>query len=107
MKESIPQIKDKIKKALSFKNINPHKHWRNLLYVFFVAVIFLVVFSFYILYEIKNQQIFQVKNTPEEQKSLINEKLLDQISKSFNSKLSKQLEIESGPFQYKDPSFNN
>jgi len=105
MKEYLPHIKDKIKKTISFKNINPHLHWRNLLYVFFVAVICLVMFSFYILYEIKNQQIFQVKNTPEEQKSLINEKFLDQISKSFNAKLVKQSEIENGTFQYKDPSF--
>ena len=104
MKELLTKFKDKFKKILSFKRMNPHVYWRNILYVFFLVIILLISFSVYLLFEIKNQQIFQITPKPGEQSSLINEKLLDKVTESFNSKQAKEKEIESGLTKYKDPS---
>lgn len=106
MKESLIKIKNKIKGFTPFKKISPHIHWRNLLYVFFVIMIVLIVFSFYLLYQIKNQQIFQVTSSSTGLSSLINEKLLEKVNESFGVKLIKTKEIEDGLTTYKDPSVN-
>jgi hypothetical protein len=104
MKESLIKIENKLKKLLSFKRMNPHIYWRNLLYVFIVIIIILILFSFYLLSEIKNQQIFQITPKSQKQPSLINGKLFDKVTESFNKKLIKEKEIESGLIKYKDPS---
>ncbi len=104
MKISLPEIQNKIKSAISFRAINPHNHWRNLLYVFFAIIILLVVFSLYLLYEIKNQQMFQTEVKPTETSVLINDKLFKKVNDSFAGKLIKEKEIENGIHQYKDPS---
>lgn len=104
MKESLSKIKNKIKNFVSFKKINPHIHWKNLLYVFSVIIIILIVFSFYLLYEIKNQQIFQITPPSTELSSLMNEKLLEKVNESFDIKLIKTKEIQNGLTSYKDPS---
>jgi len=106
MKISLDNVLNKVKKFISFKKINPHKHWRNLLYIFFVIIIILVLFSFYILYKIKNQEIFQIKPKPTDSTLLINEKLLEKVTESFNQKLIKEKEARDGVKIYKDPSIN-
>jgi len=95
----------KIKNFFQFKvKVNPHVYWNNLLYVFFTIIVIFIFFSFYLLYKIKNQQIFQNSDTPKETPSLMNEKLLEKITSSFNAKIIKQNEIKNTPVIYKDPS---
>ncbi len=107
MKITFTKIGNKLKKILSFKRMNPHIYWRNLLHAFFVIIVILILFSFYILYEIKNQQIFQITPKAQGLPSLMNEKLFDKVTESFDSKLIREKEIESGLTKYKDPSLKN
>ena len=104
MKESLIKIENKLKKLFSFKRMNPHVYWKSLLYVFFVIITILILLSFYILSQIKNQQIFQIAPKSEEQPSLMDEKLFNEVTESFNSKLIKEKEVEDGLTKYKDPS---
>lgn len=104
MKEYLIKIKDLIKKAISFRGINPHRHWKNVLYFFSAVVIIIVVFSFFLLFKIKNQQIFQVETPIIEQTNIINESLFNKVHESFENKLIKQKEVISGAILYKDPS---
>lgn len=104
MKNFLTTIKNKVQKSFSFKKISPHDHWKFLLYSFFIAVIILIIFSFYFLYKIKNKQIFQTAMKPEAQPVLLNEKLLNKITESFDFKLIKEKEIKDGLKFYKDPS---
>lgn len=106
MKISLNKIQVKLKSVASFKKINPHNHWRVLLRIFFVIVIILVLFSFYILYKIKNKQVFQIKTNSTDQALLINEKLLEKVTESFTHKSIKEKEIKDGSKKYKDPSIN-
>ena len=106
MKKSSLKIKDKLKNLINFKNPNPHIYWRFLLHLYFIVFIVLVIFSFYLLHEIRNQQIFQTKTTEKELPSLINEKLLNKVSEYFNNKSLKQKETIENPNTYKDPSLN-
>lgn len=104
MKEYLIKIKNKLKDFTPFKKVNPHVHWNNLLYVFFTIIILLIIFSFYLLSEIKNQQIFQITSPSAELSSLINEKLLNSVNESFDIKLIKEKEIKEGQVIYRDPS---
>lgn len=94
----------KVKSSLSFKKINPHAHWKKILYLFMGVIIILMLFSFYLLYKIKNQQIFQTSIVKTEAPSLLNKKLLDKTTESFNNKLIKEKEIKNGIYLYEDPS---
>lgn len=106
MNEFIIKIKNKIKGFISFKKVNPHTHWRNLLYVFFIVVVLLILFSFFILYKIKNQQIFQIIPTSSESPILLNEKLLKRVTDSFNNKQIIEKQIKEGLILFKDPSLD-
>lgn len=97
MKESFEKTKIKIIRYLSFKKVNPHVHWRNLLYLFILAAFFLIIFSFYLMSQIKNQQIFQITSSTTTQPSLINEKLYNKVIESFKPH---SLDLSS----YQDPS---
>lgn len=106
MKKSLIQIKNKIKGLISFKNINPHHHWRNLLYIFLLIIILLILFSFYVFYKMRNQQELEIKPKSTKSPSLINEKLLNKVTESFENKSLKEKEIKEGLVIYKDPSMN-
>jgi len=104
MKEPFLRIKNKLNKLVSFKKINPHNHWNILQYIFLIIISMLIIFSLYLLINIKNQQALQLapdfKNPP----SLVNEKLLNKVMESFDIKAQKEKEIKSGTISYKDPS---
>lgn len=57
------------------------------------------------MYQIKNQQIFQVIPTGEEKVITVNEKLLEEVKQSFVDKLLIQKETKEGIKSYPDPSF--
>ncbi|MFA6515134.1 MAG: hypothetical protein WCT42_02625 [Candidatus Paceibacterota bacterium] len=104
MKEFLFKIKNNIKNFAPFKKINPHIYWNNLLYIFSIILALLVLFSFYLLYKIKNQQIFQITPISVESQVFINEKILDKVTKSFDIKAIKEKEAKEGLYLYKDPS---
>lgn len=99
------KIINKIKGLHKSRLLNPHIYWTILVQFFLVMAFVLVIFSFYLLYKIKNEQIFQVipetsKNPP----SLIKEDLLEKVYDSFKIKEKRNQEIESGIYSFPDPS---
>ena len=106
MKVFLKKFKNKIKKLISLKKINPHKHWKILLHVFFIVITLLILFSFYLLYKIKNQQIFKINPESNEATILIDKKLLKKVEESFDKKSTKVQEIKEGLKKYEDPSLN-
>jgi hypothetical protein len=98
------KIKNIFKSIDNFFKINPHKHWIFLLYVFFIIVSLSLLLSFYLLYEIKNENIFQVKIEQEEQQSLLKENLLKRTIDIYNKKAQKEVDIKNNLSTYIDPS---
>jgi len=104
MKIDFEKIKERFKKSSKIGKMNPHAHWVSLLNMFFIIITILILFSFFLLYKIKTQQIFQVKTQIEVSPSIINEKLLNRVNEFFNNKSIKEKEIREGIKSYKDPS---
>ena len=103
--ENISVTIDKEEKIVKdFFNINPHKHWNFLLYIFFILVTILIMFSLFLLYQIKNEQIFQVTVGQQENSMLIKESLLKNINDLYERKAQKTGEINNNPSPYSDPS---
>lgn len=98
------KIKYILKSINNFFKINPHKHWVFLLYVFFISISILMLFSFYFIYEIKNEKIFQAKVEQEAEQSLLKVDLLKKTTDLFNKKALKQQEINNNLSPYSDPS---
>lgn len=92
---------DKHKKRLL---TNPHKDWIVILKVCSIMVLSLVVFNLYLLYQIKNEQVFQVTQASEIKSNPIKEKLLNTIKDSFDKKEKKITDIKATPVSYPDPS---
>jgi hypothetical protein len=95
MNNYLTNIKKRIKNLYSLRKIRPHEHWNILLHISLIFVTVLVLFGFYLLWQIKNQQVFQVEINTNKSPDLINEKLLDEINKSFELKLLKETEIRN------------
>lgn len=106
MESYLNKIKNKTKGYFSFQKINPHKHWHNIIYIYSFIIVILGLFSFYLLYKVKKQEIFNVPPKPTESVVMINEKLLNKVQEYFAEKKLKELEIKNGGVLYKDPSFN-
>lgn len=105
MNNLFAKINNQIKIIKDFFNINPHKHWNFLLHVFLILVFVLILFSFYLLYEIKNEQIFQVTFGQKPNTVLLNEKLLKNTTELYNQKANKVLDVKKDMSVYSDPSF--
>jgi hypothetical protein len=86
------------------RHSDPHHDWMILLRIFFILTTLLIIFSLYILYQIKNDQIFTVTPKSSEPPSLLREDLLDTTLRSFEDKAKKTLELKSKPLPYPDPS---
>jgi hypothetical protein len=98
------KTKNLLKSFNDFFKINPHKHWVFLLYVFFTLISISLLFSFYFIYEIKNEKIFQAKAEQEAEQSLLKVDLLKKTTDLFNKKDLKQQEINNNLSPYRDPS---
>lgn len=90
----LEKFKSKNKPIHISSRINPHKHWKLLLRVFLITVLVLIVLSLYLLYQIKNEQIFKVKSVPVGQKNLLKEGLLKSVTESFDQKAKKEAELK-------------
>ncbi len=106
MKNFIQKIKNKFQKQnIEVSNvINPHRHWILLVRSFFVIIVLLILLALFILYKIKNEQIFQVESTNKEPPSLLKDKLLKDVINSFDIKAKKESELKTNPPVYRDPS---
>lgn len=105
MKIDINLIKNKLLNKNSIKkSINPHSHWMRLLDMFFVLFVGLILFSFFLLFKIKNQSIFQAEVKKEDDLVIINDKLLDRVNNNFDDKLQEENNIKNGSIKYTDPS---
>jgi len=98
------KIKSFFKKFVNFFNVDSRKHWAFLLYVFFTLATVLILFSLYLLYQIKNDKIFQVKIEQEAKKDILQDDLLKKTTNESNRKNNNILDLENKPFPYKDPS---
>lgn len=102
----ISKIKSNIRKSgfHASKVLNPHKHWRVLLWAFSGMVVLLIAFSLYLLYQIKNEYIFQVDTSSNEAPTLLRENLMESVTEVFEQKASKENAIKTNPPSYPDPS---
>jgi Holliday junction resolvasome RuvABC ATP-dependent DNA helicase subunit len=64
----------------------------------------LIIFDFYLLYQIKNDQIFQISSVSVKNTNSINENLLKKITDLFDQKEKKTIELQTTPVIYPDPS---
>ena len=83
---------------------NPHYHWTILLRVFGLIGVGLFAFSIYLLFKIKNDQIFQFSNTAPSKTISVNEKSLKKVTEIFNQKKARFFEVKNTPPKYQDPS---
>ena len=106
MQEFIDKIKKYFSKQKSFskKHINPHKHWVIILSVFMVSVLLLIVFSLFLLYEIKNDKFFQGAKKETVNTNTINKTLFDRVTKDFDNKSQMTEGLKTNPPVLPDPS---
>lgn len=107
MKNFLSQLNNIFKKN-NYKNThtyNPHYHWIILLRVFFSLFVGLIVFSFYLLYEIKNDVIFSDTVNLVKKDSLIfrNEKLTNDVGVYFKEKQNKMNKLRTEDLKVSDP----
>jgi hypothetical protein len=108
MKNFLTKIKDSFKKknikAKTKSPINPHRHWVLILRTFFIIVTLLIIFSLYLLYQIKSDRVFQATPVSKGNSSLIKESLLKSVTEYFDSKSQKEKALKANPPSYGDPS---
>lgn len=104
MNNFLLKLKIPNKNDSKYRTINPHKHWVYILYIFFVLLLCIIVFSLYLLFEIKNEQIFKDENHTKVEKSFIKEKTLKKVNESFDQKSQRTLNLNIEPIKIEDPS---
>lgn len=104
MNNFILKIKVILKKLNNFFKMNPHKQWNALLYLFFIITSLLILFSLYLLYKIKNEEIFQVVAEQQNAPTVLKEDLLRNINNLSEKKLKRTAETNNNASVYSDPS---
>ena len=104
MKINLPKPKNIIKKMIKLTEIMPHKHWGFLVHLSILISIGLIIFSFYLLIQIKKDNLFQVEIKPKENPVLLKEKLILETKNFFEQKNIKFNEIKNNPYPFSDPS---
>lgn len=82
----------KWKRHFLTRDTNPHMQWMALLRVFFVVCICLIIASFYFLYQLKSEQIFQIKK-PETTLGSVNAAQLKSVTTVLNARAQAQTSI--------------
>lgn len=80
------KIKNVFKMINGFFDINPHKHWKVFLYLFFIITFCLLILSFYLFFKIKNDQVYEPIKVESNKKIILKEKLLKEVVESFDKK---------------------
>src|SRR5574343_500344 len=96
------KLKSSIKSIKNFLRMNPHRHWDFIMKISFLSIFFLIIFSLFMLYQIKNDKGPQYnENENKEDVVIVNEEKLKNINSYFENKKIKTEEIKSNPFPYK------
>ena len=85
-------------------SVDPHKHWVILLWFFFVSVVLLIMYSIYLLYQIKNENLYQTPLVKKVESTQLRENLLKSVTAEFEQKAKNENDIETNPTTYPDPS---
>lgn len=85
-------------------NINVYRDWKVILLVSFFVAFLLIVWSLYLLNQIKNDEFSKVGYTPQVTRSAVNEKKLEAVSSIFLEKAKKHEELKNTPLPVSDPS---
>jgi len=96
--------KYKVKKADFSLRVNPHKHWKFLLKMFYFSSVVLIAFGLFIFYRINSEQIKEIEKVEPTRKNIIKEKLLEEMIILFEEKNIKIENIKNSSFELKDPS---
>lgn len=104
MKSFVSYFNKKTFTSQNLSLVNPHTQWLFLLRVFGLIGAGLFVFSIYLLYQIKNDQVFQVSNPIQAKVLSVNEKSLKKVTEIFNQKKARFFEVKNTPPKYQDPS---
>lgn len=86
------------------KEINPHHHWVIILKAFFVLVFILIIGSFYLLYQIENEQFVPTPQISDQKETALKENLLTSIAATMQEKMNRTDDLLKHPISYKDPS---
>ena len=84
--------------------INPHRGWRNLVWFAIFYGFMLIVFSMYLYFQIKNDNIFNVKQSDETKSEIIKQDILEKILNDFKEKENMSTQILEGNIKFIDPS---
>lgn len=101
MNEYLKKINNVLKGLIK---INPHRHWKILLYIFLIFISILIIFSIYLLYKINNETVFQNKNIENIDRVLLKEALLKKTLNNYEVKVNKETDIKNDKILYIDPS---
>ena len=102
MATSFTKIKTRLTKLFT-KHMNPHRYWVLVLRTFFIVCVLLIIGNLYLLYQIKTEQIFQVKKSSSNT-AVVNADLLQNVTSSLSQKSQTQEIIKDNPPLYSDPS---
>lgn len=100
----LSKIKNHTKREDNYSIPNPHKHWMILLLIFLILVVCLIMFSLYLLFQIRGDQVFQVKPTLDDKPTILKEDLLKNVTQIFEEKAKKENDLSTNPPFYRDPS---
>jgi len=106
MEKFINKIKKYFNRHKNFnpKIINPNKHWTIILFSFFILTLSLIVFSLYLLIQIKNDNFLQKDQPKNSNQNSMDEELFNRVVKYFENKAQKTEEIKSSAVSIHDPS---
>ncbi len=95
MNNLFSKVKNNIKDLHKARLINPHKHWDLLVKFFLILSFILIIFNFYFLYTIRNEQSSQSATDISSRPNLVKENLLENITKAFNNKKIQSIKIKN------------
>jgi hypothetical protein len=103
MMHTLSNFKNQFKRfRLFIDNMNPHMQWMALLRFFFVVCFCLIAASFYLLYQIKSEQIFQIKKASVSTNT-VNQTLYQTVTKALQARLQAQNAVRTSA-DVADPS---
>lgn len=106
----IPQFKNLIfakvhpSKELNGNTINIYRDWKISLSVSFVILLGLILWSLYLLEEIRNDELSKTVPNNTTVRSAVNEKKLEAVSNIFLEKAKRHEELKTTPLPVSDPS---
>lgn len=83
---------------------NANEHWHMLLRDFFILLFLLVLYSLYLLYQIRNDQASLPNSNLQTKPAELKQNLLKNVTESFDKKANNTKNILENSPSYKDPS---